>query len=343
MSTTTANQDPTRSQYEAQNFSGISPELLQPIPVELPTVEGWKDVEIREVFSDGLAPLGPWSPEFSDIFTNSIYSGERVDSPYRGDDHLDGALRSVFARKSVASRLKQAQCYLPPNMRLIVYDAYRPLTVQDSLYQKYFGDLGHIHPDWTQEQLTAETQKYVSQPSDDKTKPSPHNTGGAVDLAIVRIPDDTLAELQETEAHIAETGIYGGIMDSTFKRVRTLSRASQLLNFGTPFDHGGPESALSYFESLGRTLTEDELEARDNRRLLYNLMSRVGMESYADEWWHYNAPETQMGAKTAGLEYAVFGGVALSPSNLNFERRIKNLNTEANTNLLPAAMISPES
>lgn len=58
------------------------------------------------------------------------------------------------------------------------------------------------------------------------------------------------------------------------------------LDMGSPFDHFGPEAHVGQ---------EDELVAsgamsatvRDNRRLLYEIMSEVGLRPYEREWWHY--------------------------------------------------------
>ena len=41
------------------------------------------------------------------------------------------------------------------------------------------------YPTWTNNQLNEEAQRYVSIPSADLTRPSPHATGGAVDLSVL--------------------------------------------------------------------------------------------------------------------------------------------------------------
>jgi hypothetical protein len=101
-----------------------------------------------------------------------------------------------------------------------------------------------------------------------------------------------------------------------------------MLNFGTPWDWGGPEAAVSYFEKAAheRQLTESEQEALQNRRLLYGVMTGAGFEPYIDEWWHYNSKKSQMGAKTAGLDHAEYGAAILSEANLQHEKmRLEHL------------------
>lgn len=43
-----------------------------------------------------------------------------------------------------------------------------------------------LYPEEDEEKLTQMTETYVSLPSTDRTKPSPHATGGAIDLSIIK-------------------------------------------------------------------------------------------------------------------------------------------------------------
>ena len=245
-----------------------------------------------------LVPLGQFS-DYPEIFTDSIYFGERENSPYPTAE-LDGSLITGFVRESVAKALRKAQELLPENLYLVVFDPYRTLKVQGSLYEQYHQALKKVRPTWTDDELTAETQKYVSIPSRDATRSSPHNTGGSVDLAIY--------ELDER-------------FDGT--NIEAVQTRGRLLNFGTPFDHGDKEAAIAYLEHLAkeRTLSPDEQEAMQNRRMLYWVMMQVGFEAYQDEWWHFNSKASQMGAKTSGQKEATFGGIELSSENLAHEEK----------------------
>jgi hypothetical protein len=49
-------------------------------------------------------------------------------------------------------------------------------------------------------------------------------------------------------------------------------------------------------------------------------MTTAGMEPYADEWWHYNDPASQMGAKVAGRDHAEYGAIELSAENVAFNQ-----------------------
>ena len=88
-------------------------------------------------------------------------------------------------------------------------------------------------------------------------------------------------------------------------------RNGLMIEFGTPFDHGSVRSALRYFEDDKHVANDADILARDNRRLLYYVMHEAGFEGFEHEWWHYNAPETQMGTKASGGRVASFGNATL--------------------------------
>jgi hypothetical protein len=133
-----------------------------------------------------------------------------------------------------------------------------------------------------------------------------------VDRRVTEIDDrlEDLGDPELEEAYLLE-----------MEKISLISKNAQILNFGTPFDYGGIEVSPNYYEVLEqeRTLTSDEIEARDNRSVLYNAMMMAGMQPYADEWWHYNSPKSQIGAKSAGLDHAEYGGVELSKGNILHE------------------------
>lgn len=302
----------------------INPQLLRPIPLVLPDVSGWKEVPIEEN-GESLVPLGPFSPN-SAIFTSSVYAGEKSDSPY-AQHPLKGSLIAIFARDSIASQLITAQSMLPSGMHLLVLDAYRPLEVQQAAYDYYIGELSKKQPGQSQVALEAETQKYVSIPSTDFTRPSPHNTGGAVDLVIVEFPNDIQRQLDETDKQILEAGTnWEEIYRLEYRKIALIGEHGTQLDFGVPFDWGGMESTLNYYETLAqrRDLTPNEQLARQNRRLLYNIMIQADFEPYLHEWWHFNSKKSQMGAKTSGSKTAEYGAAEFTEENLRHAEMRRN-------------------
>ena len=301
---------------------GIYPE----IPLGAGQVQGWKDIPIKEDGRlDPLVPLGPLSREAGSLTTSAIYFGEHSNSPYAETaNKLAGSLLTLFARRSVARRLLAAEQLLPAGHHLLVFDTYRPYQVQKSLYDFYKQKLNEKHPDMGRAALESITQNYVSRPSVDPTRPSPHSTGGAVDVAIIKLSPAYEEKLLRIRSQLA-----GSALDAA-KRVgleirlaAIMRRHATMLDFGTAFDHGGEKSALAYYESriaAGEILTDAEMLACNNRRLLFGVMTQAGLQPYFAEWWHFNAPESQMGAAAAGLGTATFGAAGLDKSNRAHER-----------------------
>jgi len=303
-------------------------EMHEDIPNTRPIEEsvaiaGWKEIPIIETEKshEPLVPVGLFS-DYDMILSSSVYADEHYNSPYAGG--LDGSEVAVFMRLGVAERLKAAAALLPKGMHMMVMDAYRTLDVQQSLYDQYYDGLRHKYPEWSEQQLSDETQKYVSVPSSDPTCPSPHNTGASVDVVIVHIDDDIQAKVDAIteQARAAAPDDWETLYDLTIEKDQLLRRHAQMLEFGTRFDHGGEEAALGYYESIAkaRDLTEAEDLALKNRRFLYAVMRHAGFEPYPDEWWHYNDPASQMGAKIGQYAHAEYGAVELSQENIDFAR-----------------------
>lgn len=306
-----------RTEHEPVDFH-------EPIPTEGLEVEGWKEIPVQEN-GEPLVALGPFSGgPYDRLLTDSLYWRERDNSPYeRGA--LEGSLLGVYARQGVADRLVRAEASLPPGHHLAVWDAQRTLELQGSLYEAFCQELHRLHPDWPEARLAEHTQRYVSLPSTDPDRPSPHNTGGAVDVDIFRLPETVEARVQEIDSRIREIGEDPGhaseVYELEMERLAMLTRHAEPLGFGTLRDHGDAPAAADYFERLAgeRPLDGAETQARDNRRLLYNVMKAAGMQPFQSEWWHYNAPESQMGARVAGRPVAGYGAVELTPGLQEYE------------------------
>lgn len=223
-----------------------------PIP-ELKPSSNWKELPIKECGE----PL---------ICLNSVHPQIAVDAQYTKLG-IKTASNFQYARLSVAEKLSQAASSLPSRMKLVIWDAWRPLEVQQELFNNYREKLKQEHSQSPFEELTNMTQRYVSLPSSDSTKPSPHYTGGAVDLSI-------------------------------------LGSDSHPLDMGTSFDHFGPEAAVRFFEE-----NEINTTVRENRRLLYYTLTKVGFSVYEEEWWHFDFGN-QFDVARSNKPVAVYGCIS---------------------------------
>lgn len=174
--------------------------------------------------------------------------------PFYYFESIEGSLPECYLRTSVLDKLLLATNYLRPDYKFVIFDSWRPYRIQKRLFEIYLNKLKKENPDEKIEQLKKMASKYVAPPSSKRDAPSPHITGGAVDLSIV-------------------------------------DEKGKLLNMGTRFDEANERSNTRYYERLKikrGNLTDKEREFLYNRRLLYNIMTDVGFTNYPEEWWHYD-------------------------------------------------------
>ncbi|HEY1085176.1 MAG TPA: M15 family metallopeptidase [Candidatus Saccharimonadales bacterium] len=328
------------------------PDLFEPIPqrigvsLEYPggfpngIVDGWRDMEsmkFNEVAENGepLVNLAHLQPP---IFTTGDYNAKLTNSMY--EQPLDGSTVAQYVREGVGEKLVKAQSLLPRGYRLVMFDAWRSLETQYATYEMCYDSLVEMlkkqgviadGEELTEEAkaiISRETQKFISLPSPlpeafnqdpreaerARQIPSPHNTGGSVDIGIAKVDDEYLDELTELE-EIAAFGDDPYAVErvvADFSIARIYREHSRILDFGTEFDFASQKSALVYCED------SDELggEAKDNRRMLYNVMTQAGFEPYEEEWWHFNC-DNQMARMTESYRTgmgkpALYGNAELS-------------------------------
>jgi zinc D-Ala-D-Ala dipeptidase len=160
-----------------------------------------------------------------------------------------------YLRSGVIARLQQAQQYLQkmqPGYRLQIFDAYRPVEVQQYMVEYTFqqacqaqaalnpltaADIVHI---W------AQVYQIWAIPSFDLATPPPHSTGAAIDLSII-------------------------------------DAQHQPLEMGSPIDEMSDRSQPDYFKQEPQSQT-----FHDNRELLRQVMESAGFQRHPGEWWHFS-------------------------------------------------------
>ena len=162
---------------------------------------------------------------------------------------VPGSSPSIMARKTVRDKLHIAEDLLPEGYHFRILDAYRPVAIQQYFWDYYRARFRKQMPELSDEELDAHTKTCVSMPSYNVLRPAVHSTGGAVDLTIVG-PD------------------------------------GELLNMGTGFDEFTEATWVYAFEPEVGTFVNDEV--RDNRRMLYNVMTAAGFTGLPSEWWHFD-------------------------------------------------------
>jgi D-alanyl-D-alanine dipeptidase len=168
------------------------------------------------------------------------------------------SLGGLETRQSVAERLAQVNAKLAPlGLEVYVLDAYRPIGTQKALFEHFMEDARkRLGPNGSSEAVLKEALKRVSDPRGfDPKNPHtwpPHSTGGAVDLTLRRLDN------------------------------------GKLVNMGGAFDETSPRSTTAFYERSENQNTPRAIEARNDRRILFNAMSEQGFASNPHEWWHFD-------------------------------------------------------
>ena len=89
-----------------------------------------------------------------------------------------------------------------------------------------------------------------------------------------------------TEKEISYVHSSGGAVDLTIAH-----KDGKELNMGCDFDEFTTGAATDAYEN-----TDGEI--RDNRRLLYTVMTEAGFTNYNEEWWHYDYGDAFWAART---------------------------------------------
>lgn len=211
---------------------------------------------------------------------------------------LKSAAPECYVRRGVLSRLIDAASRLPRGYKLVLLDAWRPVELQQELFDMFVDELRVDFPGKTDRQIKMLALNFVALPSSDSQNPSPHSTGGAVDLSIA-------------------------------------DADGVLLNMGTEFDDTSDRSFTRYFEERlqnGSKPGETELEALRNRRLLFHVMIEAGFTNFPNEWWHFDYGDKVWACMKPGADRgkAVYGSTSIKArwrkQAARLERTVNNHN-----------------
>jgi len=169
-----------------------------------------------------------------------------------------GGASPWMLRQGVLDALTKAQARLQsvrPNWKIMLFDAYRPNTVQVFMVEREFGikarEAGLDPAKLTmaqRESLGEKVFKYWAIPSTDPAAPPPHSTGSAMDI--------TLADEDGRE-----------------------------IAMGSPIDEGADPAAPDYFAAATDQAGQS---AHAHRLLLRDAMTAAGFRQHPNEWWHFS-------------------------------------------------------
>jgi len=190
-------------------------------------------------------------------------------------DVLPGIPDAPLVRLDIMNRLVHAEQLLRSDgdirellgapARIKIDDALRPYEVQKFAYEIAWPQvIRKMNPDITDVELVAELPKYVAKPSDRMT-PTPHLTGGAVDVGLINL---------ET-GEVFDRGHKGGAIKGTafpdfHEGYHLLEGESDNMN-----DHGNS------------VVAKEGSPVRNYRRVLHSVMAEAGLYVNPTEIWHY--------------------------------------------------------
>lgn len=154
-------------------------------------------------------------------------------------------------RQGVLEALQQAQQQLQekqPHWQIKIFDAYRPLAVQQFMVDYTFEMLRQQRANESDRVIAKQVAQFWAQPSHNPDTPPPHSTGAAVDITFVNEKGETL-------------------------------------DLGGEIDELSPRSYPNYYQD---TTVVSEQRYHQRRELLKEVMLSAGFRQHPQEWWHFS-------------------------------------------------------
>lgn len=192
----------------------------------------------------------PLAPIPEDFLCLSPHPYQRVGAPY-------GSASPFCLRVGVIHALAKAQAeLLPYGWQLAIFDAYRPVAVQQFMVAHTFRELcaqRGLDPQQLESSLAAtlweQVYSFWAMPSEDWQQPPPHSTGAAVDL--------TLADATGT-----------------------------VIDMGSAIDELSERAYPDFYQRHPHLAGANEFALR--RQVLHRAMTTAGFQRHPNEWWHFS-------------------------------------------------------
>lgn len=175
-------------------------------------------------------------------------------------------------RQGVLQALAQAQAHLrqqAPGWQLLIFDAYRPLAVQQFMVdytlaqlQQEKGLANRLLSPMVRQQLLQEVYKVWAMPSQDPATPPPHSTGAAIDLTL-------------------------------------MDEQGRIVDMGGEIDELSARSLPDYYAGSPAPQAQ---AYQQHRQRLNQVMAAAGFLRHPEEWWHFSLGD-QLWAWLHGQHY----------------------------------------
>jgi D-alanyl-D-alanine dipeptidase len=176
---------------------------------------------------------------------------EKLGAPY-------GTRSPYYLRQGVLTHLLEAQLLLQqrfPGWRIQIFDAYRPVEVQQFMVDYTFTEVVEAQgfnvtelSEAQQQAVWEQVYQFWASPSLNPATPPPHSTGAAVDVTLV-------------------------------------DAAGRIVNMGSAIDEISTVSHPNYFADSTEPVNQ---QYHTYRQLLADVMNAYGFRRHPNEWWHFS-------------------------------------------------------
>lgn len=270
----------------------IEEALLRPVP----NMDGPRDRKLgysnlpidteHPMFDEPLAGLNEYGIAGQTYYSRPNASAGEPIEDVKPDPYLRKSVAETLARINDSLAHPAITAFFDGEVELWVEDALRPVSLQQRLYNEIFPRLiREQNPGISDEEMQERRKNLIAVPSLDPAKPSPHATGGAVDVSL------------------------------RFKRDNLL----YVPNSGVEFGHSDGDTSVranpDYYEQHEPQNETDRI-AQHNRRAFYAIMTGeafatdTGLINNPTEWWHWGRGD-QLSAKVHGDAAAYYSAVEL--------------------------------
>ena len=275
-------------QSHEQGFNQLIEEaLLKPVP----NMDGLR--ERKKGYNE--LPIDASHPKFNEPLVGIADYGIAGQAYYSRpnaatDQPVPGVPANMYLRKSVAETLSKINTALQNpafteffggEVELYIEDALRPVSLQTRLHDELIPALlRDNHPNISDDEVEERVKDLIAVPSSDPLKPSPHATGGALDI-ILRYKQDTADYVEGSQVPMGHS------------------------------DADTSERILPDYFELNEPQTDEDKQAQRNRRAYYAIMTGqafgvdTGLVCNPTEWWHWGSGD-QLAAKVRSDEAAYY-------------------------------------
>lgn len=254
-------------------FGDLQELRARPIPALTRVAKNYRTIPIDKAGAANAEPM--IEAKAYNLAGANFYASTRNPPYYHA---VPGAIDRLLLRRGIAERLARVNEKLAAaDLELWLFDAWRPQAVQIYFHDVWFpNEVRRRNPGFSDAEVLAEVEMYWAAPSHGADAPSPHSTGGAVDLTL-------------------------------------RWRNGEALWMGSLFDDASAIAHTAHLEAAEAAAFSFTLEeARANRRLLFWLMREAGFAANPNEWWHFSFGD-QMWAHLTGAPAALYAGCETVP------------------------------